>query len=346
MQSFRVNEETFSYICDLVRPQLEPIGNNFRKPLPVDVQVAIALYSLGHGLEYTPLMNQFGVARSTAHKVVTNFNRALWARKEEFIRWRNLPGTMQKFKEWGFPMCVGAIDGCHIPIQRPPRVGAAYRNYKNFHSIVVQAVVDENRFFCDVDIGNPGINHDAHIYRTSELYIFAQSNFGLGAAFNRRVNVGGVWHRIWPYLIGDPAYPISRWLIKGWSRAKCGQEKKCGYFTHRLSSVRMRVEQAFGMLKARWHRLATPHKAKLRYHVEAIGAALVLHNICLEKMGKKGISQNLHLTFPFLGRFVRILRFPRHPFAKVLFYDPQTIPYFYHSIMKHYKVGDSVKEGP
>ncbi|XP_071810727.1 uncharacterized protein [Apostichopus japonicus] len=43
---------------------------------------------------------------------------------------------------WGFPQCVGAIDGSHIPIISPTDHPADYYNRKGFHSIVLQAVVD------------------------------------------------------------------------------------------------------------------------------------------------------------------------------------------------------------
>lgn len=41
-----------------------------------------------------------------------------------------------------YPQCVGAIDGCHLPIIGPDEFAADYYNRKGWHSIILQAVVD------------------------------------------------------------------------------------------------------------------------------------------------------------------------------------------------------------
>jgi hypothetical protein len=291
VQAFRVDESTFYYICRLVKPQLEREGSNYQEPLSVQHQVAIGLYKMAHGVKYTPLMHQFGVGRATAQKVCVDFNRAVWALKVDIIGWRDKRATLAAFRRKGFPGCLGAIDGCHIPIQKPAGAGATYRCYKGFNSLILSRVVDENRRFCDVDIGMPGINHDAHVYRTSDFFELARRNFGFDPAACVRLEVGGVSHRVKPYVIGDPAYPLSERLIKGWPGSKCARYKECAWFTYRLSGRRMKVEQAYGMVKSRWQNVSTPHKADIRNHVEAIGAACVLHNICIDRMGKRGIAQ-------------------------------------------------------
>ncbi len=287
-----MDTETFKFICDLVRPGLQREGTNYRDSLTVEHIVAMGLYKLAHSVRYNSMQHLFGVGGSTAQNACVDFNRAIWAHKKEFIGWRDKTKTLEAFRNKGFPGCLGAIDGCHIPIARPHGVGATYKSYKGFHSIVLQGVVDENMRFCSVDIGNPGRNHDAQTYRTSKFFQEAESNFGFSSDFTIKVTVGGRAHKVKPYVLGDPAYPLSRWLIKGYPGSKVSESKEFAYFTYRQSSARMKVEQAFGILKVRWQRLGNAHQAHIRNHVEAVGAACVLHNICIDRMGRTGLAQD------------------------------------------------------
>lgn len=66
-----------------------------------------------------------------------------------------------RFEElWNFPNCCGAIDGKHIRIKGPWNCGSAYYSYKNFHSIVLQAIVDAEGNFLIVYVRAPGRYND------------------------------------------------------------------------------------------------------------------------------------------------------------------------------------------
>lgn len=66
---------------------------------------------------------------------------------------------------WNFPNCVGAIDGKHFRIRCPDRCGSEYWNYKEYHSIILLAIVDARYKFIAVDIGSYGREGDAGEYR-------------------------------------------------------------------------------------------------------------------------------------------------------------------------------------
>jgi len=60
----------------------------------------------------------------------------------------------KEYMKWQFPNCIGALDGRHMEIKKPPSCfGSQYYNYKNFFSMMLLAVCDANHKFIWVDIG-------------------------------------------------------------------------------------------------------------------------------------------------------------------------------------------------
>lgn len=72
--------------------------------------------------------------------------------------------------KWGVPQCVGAIDGCHIPIASPAMNCTDYYNRKGWYSMILQGVVDYSYRFIDINVGWPGSVHDARVFAHSSLY--------------------------------------------------------------------------------------------------------------------------------------------------------------------------------
>lgn len=56
-------------------------------------------------------------------------------------------------KRWHFHHAVGALNGKHIAMKCPPHGGSLYYNYKDFHSIVLLALVDADYRFLYVAVG-------------------------------------------------------------------------------------------------------------------------------------------------------------------------------------------------
>ena len=140
----------------------------------------------------------------------------------------------------GFPQCVGAVDGSHIPIISPQDCPADYYNRKGWHSVILQGTVDHAGRFIDVYVGWPGRVHDAQVFANSSLYRRGQSNMLFP---DQRELIAG--RDIPLVLLGDPLLP---WLMKAFpNNGRHSQEQKT--FNYSLSKARVVVEHSYRRLK-------------------------------------------------------------------------------------------------
>lgn len=183
---------------------------------------------------------------------------------------------MASFQRLGFPNCIGAIDGSHIPICAPKLQSAQYYNRKSFHSVVVQAVAESDGIFSSILIGHSGVSHDAHVFRSSRFYQRMQE--GTFIEGNPSINYGFI--AIPPLILGDGAYPLSTWLMKAFANPSTENERN---FNKVLNRSRNCVQHAFGLLKSRFRRLSVRLDVHIQNINSVIAAAVILHNICERK---------------------------------------------------------------
>jgi len=117
---------------------------------------------------------------------------------------------------------------------------SSYYNRKEFHSIILQDIADAKCKFIDVFVGWPGSSHDARVWR--------ESSVGCGLAEdNIKIPKG-------THLLGDSAYPLHSYLMTPFRDNGHSIRRQTNYNT-KLSSKRIVIEQAFGLLKGRFRRL-------------------------------------------------------------------------------------------
>ena len=209
-----MSKETFLYICGKLAPALTRTDTLLRKCLSVERRVAVTLWCLATPTEYRTIAHLFGIARSTVcetvHEVCHCIVDVLLNEYIKFPSGNRLDCIVDEFKtKWGVPQCIGAIDGCHIPISAPSHLHTDYYNRKGWYSMLVQGVVDADYHFLDVCVGWPGSVHDARVFAKSTLYNQIEHNHILP---NKTITVSGVCIPL--YMIGDSAYPLKLWLMK------------------------------------------------------------------------------------------------------------------------------------
>ncbi len=241
-------------------------------------QLLMTLHFIAHESKYFQGGDKFGVSRSTMFQRVF---AVLFVLANDllgkFVSWP----SAQEQKEvsdyyedkYSFPGVVGAIDGTHIQISRPPdrffpQDYFLHRTKRFTMNCQITAVHDLR--FTSVDVGHPGKDHDACVFRASDLW------------FENGERIESLFALPEYHLVGDAAYPIKCYLLKPFRECgnlTAGQRT----FNHKLSCVRVVAEHAIGRWKGRFKRLRfvdcrSPVKARM-----IIAATAVLHNFCILK---------------------------------------------------------------
>ena len=133
------------------------------------------------------------------------------------------------------------------------------------------AVCDAQYRFLFVDIGSYGRDNDAAIFSQSELSIgFENGNFNIPEP----TTVNGF---MLPYvLVGDDIFPLQNWLMKPFPGKSLTEAQSV--YNYRLSRCRCTIENAFGILTARWRIFRRPIRANVDTVDHNVQATVCLHN--------------------------------------------------------------------
>ena len=179
------------------------------------------------------------------------------------------------WSRWQFPHCLGALDGKHVVLLKPWKSGLLYFNYKGTCLIVLMALVDANLRFIAISCGAMGRNSDGGIFSRSALgQRFIENDFSFPASTQIPgfQTLGSL-----PYVaVGDEAFPLLRNLMRPYSGRNDTFPKKI--FNYRLSRARRVVENAFGLLTARWRVYHTKIALSPNHANSVIKTTCVLHN--------------------------------------------------------------------
>lgn len=161
--------------------------------------------------------------------------------------------------------CVGALDGIAIKIKKPSLlIAALYYCRRGFYSLPVQALVDSRYRFLDVSIRCVRFTHDQLAHAVSKLGEYLSKN--------------SLDMKYW--ICCDEAYIPTNSLIGPifLSQIKDMWEDAFNFY---LALLRIHVEQAFGMLVARW-RILRDLEFSVAISSEIVTLCMKLHNFCID----------------------------------------------------------------
>ena len=169
------------------------------------------------------------------------------------------------------------MDGKHVRIKCPAHSGTMFYNYKQFFSIVLQAVVDARYRFIFVDVGAYGKQSDGGIFELSPVSSFIADK----TRFPQDRCPPGFDIKL-PYtFVCDDAYPLKRNMMKPYTSGGAAED----IFNGRLSRARRCVECAFGILANKWRLLLRSIETDPKVADSIIKCAAVLHNVVIDKEG-------------------------------------------------------------
>ena len=217
----------------------------------------------------------FGVSKTTVHRCIYSFCTSMARQKRKYIKWYEKEEAInlarQNRMNYSYPQAIGAIDGSHIAITPPADGYADYICRKQFPSIVLQAVIDPNYIFRDIYCNTPGSAHDAAVFHRSPLAALLSDKMP-----KHDVDFNGCSVPL--HILGDPAYPISPILIKGFTGRQLTPQQESFNVYH--SSARMSIEIGFGRLKSRWRMLCKRIDCDYTFAPMVVTTCCILHNIC------------------------------------------------------------------
>ena len=250
---------TFDDLLRLVGPSLTKERSHFREPLSPGLRLAVALRYLATGESQASLSFNYRLGRSTVCKILDEVLNKIWvtlspiavacpSSPDEWIRI-----SRDFWNLWGFPLCLGAIDGKHCVINCPSNSGSSFFNYKGAFSLVLLAVVDASYMFTYVDVGDYDRQSDSSVFSNTQ---FGKSLNNGSLCLPQDDNFPNMLAKARYCFIGDEAFPLKDTLERPYPGKNLPE--KLRIFNYRLSRARRVVENAFGILSSRWRFLRSP----------------------------------------------------------------------------------------
>eukprot|EP00171_Calliarthron_tuberculosum_P004660 IDg4660t1 len=143
---------------------------------------------------------------------------------------------------------------------------STYYNRKGFFALNVQAACDAEYRFLYVAALTPGSTHDSTAFAMSSLSDLLTKE------------IGGLLPGFW--IAGDEAYSCTDRLLSPWPGRNLTVEKEC--FNYWQSSARIHIEQAFGILVARWGVFWRPLRVRVKKSAQVVSVCCKLHNYILD----------------------------------------------------------------
>lgn len=174
------------------------------------------------------------------------------------------------------------MDGKHIGIKAPSKSGSYYFNYKKFFSIVLLACCNHKYEFTCVDIGAFGGESDGGIWSRSEMGQRVEN--GEMDIPPESPNLPNSNVKTPYFFVGDEAFKLAKNMMRSYPGRHLEPDRRV--FNYRLSRARRCIENAFGILCARWGVLNRRIGFEPDTVKSIVTACVCLHNFMMARTSK------------------------------------------------------------
>ncbi|XP_063376504.1 uncharacterized protein LOC134663896 [Cydia fagiglandana] len=273
----RMSVMDFEYLLTKISSQISKQDTHLRKSIPARIRLAVTLRYLATGDDYQSLHFLFKISPQLISEIIPEVCMALNEALKDEIKLPSCPEEwleISKGYSLKFPRAIGALDGKHVALQCPINSASEYFNYKRTFSIVLLALVDSQCNFTFADIGCQGRISDGGVFRNCMLWEkICDNQLNLPPphplpGLNKHV----------PYVfLADAAFALSENVMKPYpGNLERGNPRRI--FNQRLSSARVTVENAFGILVTKFRVFKKPIQLQPEKASIVTLTCILLHN--------------------------------------------------------------------
>lgn len=276
-----MSPDRFEHLLSLVGPIIQKKETHMRESISAEERLVVTLRFLSSGDAQQSLCYAFRLGKTTVSNIISETCQAIYEQLKR--KYMHAPGSEEEWLEiakafeesWNMPHVIGAIDGKHIRMQCPKFSGTQYYNYKGFFSLVLMAVCDANYCFTMFDVGQFGSNNDSGVLASSSMGVaFENGSLKVPDCAEINEDTGKVPY----YLVGDEIFPLKTWLMRPYPGTALVNDEEKKIYNYRQSRARRVIENAFGILSARWRIFHKPIIATVENVEIYTLCCLALHN--------------------------------------------------------------------
>eukprot|EP00960_Hanusia_phi_P063091 765364-Hanusia_phi.AAC.1 len=282
MRYYRLSQDTFYHVLHRIRPMLVREGRHpsmLQLAISPEIMLAATLRWLAGG-SYLDIMIIHGISKGSFYDsvhlvleaIIHHFPLAFPC--SDVVDIAKISQGVKKLAGGNhvFQHSIGFLDGILISIQCPslqdtPKPTAFYTRKSKF-ALNAQGVCDSEMKFVYASIKTPGSTHDSTAWNNCNMSNWLQDTGIIPPPY---------------YMMADAAYKSCERILTPFDL----QYANTSTDNHRLfnlsfSSLRSKIECAWGLLINRFGIFWRPIRCKIVVAVQIVAVCMALHNLCLE----------------------------------------------------------------